>query len=346
MSEQLPMIGITIGDPAGIGPEIALKACLSGKLTGVARTVLIGSRKLLEATAGFCGLNVSLSSIAGFPTRSGTGSDAGGRIRVVDIDNVDVKTLQMGVVQPSCGKAAYQYIMRSVELARNGGIDAVATAPINKESFKAAGVGYIGHTEAFAGLTGTEDPLTMFEVDGMRIFFLTRHVSLLEAVRAVSRELVLGTIVRCIEELRKLGVASAPFAVAGLNPHCGENGLFGDEELNSIRPAVAQARERGYDVEGPVPADSVLHRALNANYSGVLAMYHDQGHIAAKTYDFEKTVSITTGLPILRTSVDHGTAFDIAGTGKASPESMIEAVRVAARYVSWRRRKSRSLPNR
>ena len=193
-------------------------------------------------------------------------------------------------------------------------------------------VDYIGHTEIFAGLTGADDPLTMFEVRNLRVFFLSRHVSLKEACEIVKKDRIENYIRRCAAELKKLGVDDGTIAIAGLNPHCGEHGLFGFEEVNEIIPAVNQLKKEGYNVEGPIGADSVFHQALEGRYSAVLSLYHDQGHIAAKTFDFDRTISVTLGMPILRTSVDHGTAMDIAGKGIASSLSMVEALRIGAKY--------------
>jgi 4-hydroxy-L-threonine phosphate dehydrogenase PdxA len=214
-------------------------------------------------------------------------------------------------------------------------VDALATTPINKESLRAADIPQIGHTEILAELTDTHDPLTMFEVHGMRVFFLSRHVSLREACDLVTKDRVLDYIIRCTQALKKLGVEGGTMAVAGLNPHSGEHGLFGREEMDHVEPAIKEARQLGYDVEGPIGADSVFHFALAGRYNSILSLYHDQGHIATKTLDFERTISITNGLPFLRTSVDHGTAFDIAGTGTASAVSMIEAIALAAKYAPY-----------
>jgi 4-hydroxythreonine-4-phosphate dehydrogenase len=217
----------------------------------------------------------------------------------------------------------------------DGRIKAVATAPVNKEALKLAGVPYIGHTEMLQGLTGVEDPLTMFQVDSLRIFFLSRHVSLRKACDFVSSDKVFETVVRSHKALVRLGVEDPVIAVAALNPHGGEHGMFGEEEMEHIEPGVNRARRAGYKVEGPVPADSVFYFALQGKYDGVISLYHDQGHIAAKMHDFEKTVSITNGLPFLRTSVDHGTAYDIAGMGIASGTSMYEAIKLAADYSRY-----------
>lgn len=258
-----------------------------------------------------------------------------GIIDIINIDNINIDITVMGKVQASCGRAAFEYIEKGVKISLDREVDAIATAPINKASLKAAHINYIGHTEILAGLTRTHDPLTMFEVENLRVFFLTRHLSLQDAISCITKERILKYIVRCTDAVKQLGVQKCIIAVAGINPHCGENGLFGDEEIKHIIPAIQEARQKGYAVEGPISADSVFHLALQGRYGGVLSLYHDQGHIAAKTYDFGKTVSLTIGLPFLRTSVDHGTAFDIAGTGKASEVSMKEAIKVAAKYALY-----------
>ena len=213
-------------------------------------------------------------------------------------------------------------------------VDAIATTPINKESLRAADVPYIGHTEMLEDISGVHDPLTMFEVETLRVFFLSRHLSLKDAIDVIKYDRVLDYIKRSTEALNKLGVKGT-MAVAGLNPHSGEHGLFGMEEVDEIEPAIIQAQKEGYDVVGPIGADSVFHQALQGKYACVLSLYHDQGHIATKTYNFEKTISITNSMPFLRTSVDHGTAYDIAGKNIASAVSMIEAVKLAAKYAPY-----------
>ncbi len=328
-----PLIGITIGDAAGIGPEIAVKSLRDISIYRTARPLLIGNRTIVERALGFCKLDSEVNEINS-PDEGIYSKDV---INLINIENIDVNGVKTGKVQASCGKAAFEYIKEGTLLALKGELDAIATAPINKESLKDAGVPFIGHTEILAGLTETDDPLTMFEVKGMRVFFLTRHLSLIDAIASVTEERVLEYIKRCVEALKWLGVHEYILAVAGLNPHSGENGLFGDEELRYIIPAVRKAIRMGYNVEGPIGADSVFHLALKGAYSGVLSLYHDQGHIAAKTVDFERAISITLGLPFLRTSVDHGTAFDIAGSGKAGEISMTEAVKAAAKYAPYYR---------
>ena len=256
-----------------------------------------------------------------------------GILNLIHIDNMDMSQFAFGKVSGMCGKAAYDYIEKSIELANNGKVDAVATTPINKESLRAGGINFIGHTEIFGALTNTEDPLTMFETNGLRVFFLTRHVSLREMLDMIKKDRIIDYVKRCTAALEKLGVTDGVMAIAGLNPHSGEHGLFGWEEVEEIVPAIEELKKQGYKVEGPIGADSVFHQAAQGKYSSVLSLYHDQGHIATKTLDFEKTIAITNGMPILRTSVDHGTAFDIAGKGVVSAVSMIEAILLAAKYA-------------
>jgi 4-hydroxythreonine-4-phosphate dehydrogenase len=326
-----PIIAIPIGDPAGIGPEIVVKALSDPALYQVCRPLAVGDYAVVDKALKQSGLDAKLQ----VTDRPGDAKYQVGAVDVCAVQGVDVDAVLMGQPQALCGKAAFAYIERSVSLALAGEVDAIATAPINKESLKAGGVPHIGHTEILAELTGTVDPLTMFEVRGMRVFFLTRHVALRDACQLVTRERVLDYIVRATTALRKLGVTEGTMAVAGVNPHAGEHGLFGREECDHIEPAVKQAQAMGIDVVGPIPADSVFHFALEGKYTSVLSTYHDQGHVACKTLDFERTIAITNGLPFLRTSVDHGTAFDIAGRGVASAVSMVEAIRLAAKYAPY-----------
>ena len=329
MTEARPVLAVTMGDPAGIGPEIAVRALLASEVRDVSRSFLIGDARVLERAVAVCGLTASLNRIAG-PEEL---ADRPGVIDVMHQQTADPAALQMGKVQALGGEAAYAAIRTSIELAMAGRVAGVATTPINKESLKAAKIPFIGHTEMFADQTGAREEMTMFTISGLKIFFLTRHLSLVEACRQITRDRTLKGIENSVKALHQLGIETPHLAVAALNPHGGEDGLFGREEIEAIKPAIEAARARGMRVSGPVPADSVFHMARIGRYDAVLSLYHDQGHIAAKMMDFEKTVSVTLGLPILRTSVDHGTAFDIAGTGKASAVSMIEAIKVAAEYV-------------
>lgn len=323
-----PFIAIPMGDPAGIGPEIVVKALLKPEVLDVARCVVIGDRKIIEDAIRFTNAALKVKLI----NKPEEGDYSAGILNLIDLDNVDMQEFVIGQVSGMCGKAAFEYIEKSIELANDGLVAAVATTPINKESLKAGGINYIGHTEIFGALTGTKDPLTMFEVHGMRVFFLTRHVSLRKACDMVTKDRIIDYVKRCKEVLKQLGVAEGTMAIAGLNPHSGEHGLFGDEEVLHVTPAVEELRAQGYDVVGPIGADSVFHLALQGRFNSVLSLYHDQGHIATKTLDFERTIAITGGMPILRTSVDHGTAMDIAGKGIASEISMVEAILLAAKY--------------
>ncbi|WP_422485399.1 4-hydroxythreonine-4-phosphate dehydrogenase PdxA [Gudongella sp. DL1XJH-153] len=322
-----PIVGVTMGDPAGVGPEIIAKALIDKGILELCRPVVFGSCAVMEEAFRICGLNVDINVLdeESFAYKNGA-------VNILDIDNVDIESLNRGKVSGDCGKAAYQYVEKAVELAIDGRIKAIATAPVNKESLRAANVPFIGHTEMLEKLTGVTNPLTMFQVDSLRIFFLTRHVSLRKACDLVTEMKLYEMIKRSFAALKRLGVKDPVIAVAALNPHGGEHGLFGDEEENEIRPAIKRAADEGYNVVGPFPADSVFHFAATGKYDAVVSLYHDQGHIAAKMMNFEKTVSITNNLPFLRTSVDHGTAFDIAGTGIASEISMIEAIRLAGVY--------------
>ena len=324
-----PLIAVTMGDPAGVGPEIVAKSLASEEVTDVADCVIVGDRKCMENAIRIVGADLKINVIQ----KPAEGQYEKGILNLIDLDNVDMDAFAFGKVSGMCGKAAYDYIARSIELANAGEVDAVSTTPINKEALKAGDVHFIGHTEIFGALTGTEDPLTMFETNGMRVFFLTRHVSLRQMLDMIKKDRIVDYVVRCTEALRRLGVKEGTMAIAGLNPHSGEHGLFGWEEVEEIIPAIEELKKMGYDVAGPVGADSVFHQAAIGKYNSVLSLYHDQGHIATKTLDFEKTIAITNGMPILRTSVDHGTAFDIAGTGKVSAVSMIEAIRLAAKYA-------------
>ncbi len=324
-----PLIAVTMGDPAGVGPEIVAKSLASEEVTDVADCVIVGDRKCMENAIRIVGADLKINVIQ----KPAEGQYEKGILNLIDLDNVDMDAFVFGKVSGMCGKAAYDYIARSIELANAGEVDAVSTTPINKEALKAGDIHFIGHTEIFGALTGTEDPLTMFETNGMRVFFLTRHVSLRQMLDMIKKDRIVDYVVRCTEALRRLGVKEGTMAIAGLNPHSGEHGLFGWEEVEEIIPAIEELKKMGYDVAGPVGADSVFHQAAIGKYNSVLSLYHDQGHIATKTLDFEKTIAITNGMPILRTSVDHGTAFDIAGTGKVSAVSMIEAIRLAAKYA-------------
>ena len=326
-----PLVAVTLGDPAGIGPEIVVKTVADKTLFEESNCIVIGDAGIVEQAIGVTGVDLKVNCVED----PADGDYSEGVLNLIDLANVDLDKFEYGKVSAMCGKAAFEYIEKSIELTMAGKADAVATAPINKEAIRAAEINFIGHTEIFAELTNTNDPLTMFETNGMRVFFLTRHVSLRDMLDMITKERIIDYVERCTEALARLGVKEGTMAVAGLNPHSGEHGLFGWEEVNEIAPAVEELRARGYNVVGPVPADSVFHQAALGKFNSVLSLYHDQGHIATKTLDFDRTIAITNSMPILRTSVDHGTAFDIAGKGIAGAVSMIESVRLAAKYAPY-----------
>lgn len=325
-----PIIGISLGDPAGIGPEIVAKTFGEKGIYDISRPFLVGDKRVMEQAIEITGLDLKVNVVE----RVADSKFELGTIDMLDLNNIDMNQFHFGKVNAMCGKAAFEYIKKVVELAMNKEVDAIATTPINKESLRAAEVPYIGHTEILADLSGVEDPLTMFEVRNLRVFFLSRHMSLQDACKAVTFDRVVDYIERCTQAMKRLGVEGI-LAVAGLNPHSGEHGLFGNEEVEHVTPAIEEAQKQGYDVVGPIGADSVFSQALHGKYAAVLSLYHDQGHIATKTLDFERTISITNSMPFLRTSVDHGTAFDIAGKNIASAVSMIEAVKLAAKYAPY-----------
>lgn len=323
-----PYIGIPMGDPAGVGPEITVKALAHKELYDLCNPVVVGNKDVMENAIRICQLDLKLNVI----DKVEDGLYQSGTIDLINLDNIDYSKMEYGKVQAECGQAAYEYIVKVTELALAKKLNAIATTPINKESLKAAKVPYIGHTEILEDLTNTHNPLTMFQVHNLRVFFLTRHVSLRQACDLITKDSVYEFIKRCDEALNRLGVVNAKIAVAGLNPHSGEHGLFGDEEVKEIAPAIELAKADGINVVGPVPADSVFHFGLKGRYDAVLSLYHDQGHIATKMVDFERTISLTNNMPFLRTSVDHGTAFDIAGKNIVSEVSMYEAIVLAAQY--------------
>lgn len=328
---EKPIIAVTMGDPAGIGPEIVAKSIADKATFDVARCIVIGDKKVMEKAIKIVGADLKVNVVES----PADGDYSYGVLNMIDLDNIDMSRFEYGKINAMCGQAAFDYIKKSIEITMDKQADAVATTPINKESLHAAEVDFIGHTEIFGALTGTADPLTMFETNGLRVFFLTRHKSLRDMLDDIKKDRIIDYVERCTDALIRLGVKEGTMAVAGLNPHSGEHGLFGWEEVKEIAPAVEELRERGFNVAGPVPADSVFHQAAQGRFNSVLSLYHDQGHIATKTLDFDRTISITNGMPILRTSVDHGTAFDIAGKGIAGAVSMEEAIRLAAKYAPF-----------
>lgn len=323
------IIAIPMGDPAGIGPEITMKSLAKKEIYDVCKPLVIGDTNVIKKAIEIVKADLQVNEV----TSPEEGKYELGTVDIINLNNIDIEKHEYGQVSAQCGQGAFEYIKKAVELAMAGEVKALATTPINKESLKAAKVPYIGHTEMLEDLAGSHDPLTMFEVRGMRVFFLTRHLSLKDAIAQITKERVHDYLIRCDKALQRLGVEERKFAVAGLNPHSGENGLFGREEVDEIKPGIEAAVKDGIDAVGPVPADSVFFQALNGKYDAVLSLYHDQGHIATKMADFHRTISITNGLPFLRTSVDHGTAFDIAGKNIAESISMEECIKLAAKYA-------------
>lgn len=322
-------IVIPIGDIAGVGPEIVVKALAYPEVYDWCNPVVVGERSALERALRVTESTLLLEEISDarqHDYRHGT-------ISFVDLKNINADEVEFGKVQAAAGKAAFEFIGKAVDLMKEGQADAIATTTINKEAFKAAGIPFIGHTEIIGSMLGTPDPMTMFQVQNLKVFFLTRHLSLKDAIAAVTKENLYRYINRCCQGMKNLGFEHPRIAVAGLNPHAGEHGLFGWEEVDEIMPAIERAQKEGVLVSGPIGADSVFHLALKGGFDAVISLYHDQGHIATKMVDFERTISVTIGMPFIRTSVDHGTAFDIAGKNIVSELSMYEAIRLAAEYA-------------
>lgn len=312
-------IVITVGDPAGVGPEITCRTLAEMDGATRARTRVVGPRNVLECAAALVGVNLRFTDAA----------DSDG----VRLDDIALPTpVAIGKVDPVAGDAAYRTIVRAVEIVRAEG-GCILTAPINKAAMNAAGHAFDGHTGLLAHLTGAPASFMLLASEKLSSIHVSTHVSLDKAIRRVTSERVLATIEAGAAHLRRLGLAQPRIAVAGLNPHCGENGLFGDEDGRFIEPAVVAARAAGIDAHGPISPDTVFYRASCGAFDLVVAQYHDQGHIPTKLIAFDTTVNISLGLPIDRTSVDHGTAFDIAGTGRASHVNMMAALDYARRLA-------------
>lgn len=273
-----PLIVVPMGDAAGIGPEITAKALYNKDINALCRPVVVGHRKVMEQAIEQTNVDLKVRQI----TSIEDGDFSGAHLNLIHIENLDFTSLVQGEVQAQCGQAAFEYIEKSVQLTKDGYAEALATTPINKESLKAAEVPYIGHTEMLGAMANVEDPLTMFEVLTLRIFFLTRHVSLKQSIDQMTSDRVFDYLKRCDEAMKHLGIKERKIAVAGLNPHSGENGLFGNEEVVEIAPGIERAKAHGLDVTGPVPADSVFHQALQGKYDAVLSLYHDQATLPQK----------------------------------------------------------------
>ncbi len=351
MDNKKPLL-LTMGDPAGVGPEIAVRAL--GGQAAVPDVVVVGDAEVMRAAAEVCGVSPEFNVVDErvIDETVVNGIDDGcceergeipkGRriINIIDISYPNgASRFPKGVPDASCGRAAYSYIIKAIELTVAGKASGVVTGPISKESLKLAGINYPGHTEIFADKTGTNDYSMVFLLDGVAVAHVTTHVSLRSAIEMITEDRVLRQIRLLHRSLAGLGIGKPRMAVSGLNPHAGENGLFGDEEIKEIVPAIKRAREEGIDVAGPLPPDTVFNRAFKGEFNGVVSMLHDHGFVALKSRDFEHGVNITVGLPIIRASVGHGTAFDIAWKGKASCESLLSAIGAARNLLTYRARR-------
>lgn len=324
-----PVLGITMGDAAGIGAEIIVKSLADKHLYEIAQPVVIGDKKMMQRALDLLQSPLKINVVTNLDNLNAKY----GTIDLVDLDNVPAD-LPYSQVDPRAGKAAYEYVEKAVQYAMANKIQAMVTAPLNKEALHAGGKMFPGHTEILAQLSGTKDYSMMLVSEKLRVIHVTTHVQLRKACDLVKKERVLTVIKLADENAKMLGFKQPRVAVAGLNPHSGENGMFGDEDRKEIVPAVEAAKQLGINASGPIPPDTVFHRAANLNeFDIVVVMYHDQGHIPIKLLGFDTGVNVTVGLPFIRTSVDHGTAFPIAGKGIADSKSMTESLYLAAQMA-------------
>ena len=339
---MLPKLLLTLGDPAGIGPEVTVKALCHHETREGCVPVVIGDREPVEKAMALTHSPLKLRVIGDIGAARGD-SDA---LELLDIHALGCQSYEMGKVSALCGEAAFRYVTKAIELSMAGKAAGVATAPINKEALHLAGHMYSGHTEIFAEYTHTDDYAMLLMSGGLRVIHVTTHVSMRRACELIRTPRVYRTIVLASEALKMLGIPNGKIGVAGLNAHASENGLFGNEEAEAIIPAVGQARADGINAEGPIPPDTVFVKAVGGMYDIVVAMYHDQGHIPLKLYGFRMDpatglftsmsgINTTIGLPIIRTSVDHGTAFDRAGKNTANEMSMVEAITTAVKMIPY-----------
>ncbi len=340
---EKPVISITMGDPAGIGAEITVRALNNKELYDKARPVVIGSKEVMQDALNLIAFNLKLNVIERLENIKGKY----GEIDLLDLANIKLDDFKYGEVSAKAGKAAIDYIFTAIELAKEKKVDAVVTGPIHKEAINAAGYHYAGHTEMFAEKTKTEDYAMMLADEEMRVIHVSTHVSLREACELVKKDRVLKVIRLADQAIKGLGIDDPQIGVAGLNPHAGEQGLFGDEEINEITPAIEEAKKEGISVEGPIPPDTIFSKVIGGQYDIAVVMYHDQGHIPMKVtgFKYDKStnkwssvsgVNATIGLPIIRTSVDHGVAFGKAGEGRANEESMVQAIKMAIQLATNR----------
>jgi len=324
-----PIIAITMGDATGAGPEIIVKSLSDKAIYEICRPLIIGDKKIMERAAKIVNIPMQFRAIQEIEESQ----FAFGTVDIIDFDNLPAD-LPFATIDGRAGKAAYEYVEKAVSLAMAGKIDAIATSALHKEALSIGGYPFPGHTEILAHLSGTQDYSMMLAGGPLRVIHVSTHTSLRKACDRVKKDRVLKVIQMADKAVRELGIAQPRIAVAGLNPHAGEGGLFGDEEIKEIIPAVEEAQKQGINVTGPIAPDTVFYRAaLKEEFDIVVVMYHDQGHIPLKVLGFEEGVNITVGLPFIRTSVDHGTAFDKAGKGTADSRSMTAALEYAARMA-------------
>jgi 4-hydroxythreonine-4-phosphate dehydrogenase len=326
MADSKPIIAVTLGDPAGSGPELITKAFAEPEVRAVCPPVVVGDAATVRAALAITRVPSSVRVIS----RLAETADTEAMIDVIDLANVDLTRLERGKMSAAAGRAAYQSITHAVELALVGEADAVVTSAINKAALHAAGCFYDGHTELLAELCGKPKVTMMLVAGRLRICHVSTHVSLAQAIERVRPERILQVVELADEGVRQLGVDHPHIAIAGLNPHAGEGGIFGNEEIEFIVPAVEEAKRRGFRVSGPYAGDTVFFRTLQGEFDCAIAMYHDQGHVAAKMLGIWQGVNVTLGLPIVRTSVEHGTDFANAGKGSGDPRSLVEALKLAA----------------
>lgn len=320
-----PTIAITMGDPCGIGPEVVVKALADPRVYASCRPVVVGNTYALERAVELTGSPLRINAVED-PSNAGRDS---GTVDVVDIGNLNPEDITVGKINPICGQAAMEWVTKAGQLAMAGEVEALATAPLNKEAASLAGYKSIGHMELLQELTGSKTVATMLMAKNLRVVHLTTHRSLRLACDYVKKDRILEFLRITHDSFVQWGFDKPRIAAAALNPHGSDGGLLGNEEAEEIAPAVAEAKEQGINAIGPIPADAVFHHAIEGRYDVVLAMFHDQGHIPVKVYGFEESITANLGLPFVRTSVDHGTAFDIAGQGIATHASMLEAIRLA-----------------
>jgi len=325
-----PIIGITMGDPAGIGPEICTRAVTAPEVSKIANCIVIGDRRAIRQGLRIAKIDkIEINSIKNV-------SEAKfmpGTIDVLDLNNADPAKIKLGQVSKAAGKAAVEYLEKAIDLAKDGKIDAITTAPINKEAIQKAGYKYQGHTEILAKRTGAKNYAMMFVSEKLWVMLVTTHIALSKVSSSLSKDKILKRIKLAHETLTRVRSKKPKIGVAGLNPHAGEAGIFGSEERKIIQPAVEEAKKLGINVKGPISPDAIFNLAAAGMFDIVIAMYHDQGLIPLKLLSFNHSVNVTVGLPIIRTSVDHGTGFDIVGKGWANPSSLIEAIKVAVHFA-------------